>query len=115
MGRVMDLHTQYIKVGLGGKTATVFSWLNDEWVILAVGEYIASTGGNLTSFSLAQAVTKYLQEEKMTGQEELETTLRNEHATKRSISERTAPSWLNKIGFVCQKVVRKGVCIYRWA
>ena len=100
-----------IKIGLRGISASAFSWLDDEGVLLAVREYIATVGEKLTSHGLAQAVTQYLQSD-MIGCDEVETTLRDEHsiAWKRSISERTARNWLNKLGFAW-KDVRKGVYI----
>jgi len=81
---------------------SVFSWLEDEGVLLAIQEHIASVGENLTSLSLAQAVTEYLKEEEMSGEVDgVETVIRGEDsgALKRSISERTARNRLNKLGF----------------
>ncbi|KAF8458748.1 hypothetical protein BDZ91DRAFT_800171 [Kalaharituber pfeilii] len=93
--------SRYIKVGMRGKYAKVSSWLNDEGVLLAIREYITSVGEKLTSHGLAQAITAYLKEEDIVnGADKLEN----------SISERTARTWLNKLGFQW-KDVRKGVYI----
>jgi len=106
------MSSRYMNIGLRNTNCLVFSWLEDEGVLLAVREHIASVGGKLISLSLAQAITEYLKEEGMSGEvQEVETVIRNENSiVKRSISERTARNWLNRLGFEW-KDVRKGVYV----
>ncbi|KAF8424326.1 hypothetical protein EV426DRAFT_716937 [Tirmania nivea] len=85
------ISSRYIKVGLTGKNKSIYSWLEDE------------------------AITEYLQEEDITDKaEEVDNVLfykpSSESKSKKSISERTARNWLNKLGFEF-KNVRKGVYI----
>ncbi|RPB21874.1 hypothetical protein L211DRAFT_888332 [Terfezia boudieri ATCC MYA-4762] len=105
------ISSRYIKVGLKGKNKSAYSWLEDEGVLLAMREYIASVGEKLTSLGLAQAITEYLQEEDITNKaEEVNKILFHKSESKKSILERTARNWLNKLGFEW-KDVRKGVYI----
>ena len=69
----------------------IFSWLEDEGVLLAVREHIASVGEKLISLSLALAITEYLKKEEMSGEvQEVETVIRNENSkVKWSTSEKT--------------------------
>jgi len=108
--RSWGISSRYINIRLRGTNRSVFSWLEDEGVLLSVREHIASVGEKPTSLSLAQVITEYLKEEEMSGEvQEVETVIRNENSkVKRPISERTARNWLNSLGFEWEGV-RKGV------
>ncbi|RPB06436.1 hypothetical protein P167DRAFT_580548 [Morchella conica CCBAS932] len=111
---------RYIQSGLQGKTASVQSMLEDEGTLLAAREYIAHAGQQITAQNLADSVVQYWKNslswidtadsEDILQIRETILALQNIELdeTKWSLSNRSAVTWLHRLGHDW-KEVRKGL------